>query len=229
MGWTASIVNARQVFGLLLQALRLAIRARGFSEKWLATPSICQIAMRGTIPRSWTPGTRHSQNTMFVICAYLSKLTCIEIPQHPRSRQEAVRGADEGRDCGISKASTALHSHDGSDKTSDGFDVNNLPISDDSSKNEAATEREDVNGVQENGQEQESVPAAERSSQQSLPAFQHFPAPVMGSGILSCTQEVDSADTAAGSDDSVRNIMMAWYWAGYYTGLHEGSKKPPSK
>lgn len=26
-------------------------------------------------------------------------------------------------------------------------------------------------------------------------------------------------------DESVRNIMMAWYWAGYYTGLRDGSQK----
>lgn len=26
-------------------------------------------------------------------------------------------------------------------------------------------------------------------------------------------------------DEGVKSLMMAWYWAGYYTGLHEGQKK----
>jgi hypothetical protein len=25
-------------------------------------------------------------------------------------------------------------------------------------------------------------------------------------------------------DENVRNLMMSWYWAGYYTGLHEGQQ-----
>ncbi|KAF8544054.1 hypothetical protein BDD12DRAFT_873788 [Trichophaea hybrida] len=28
-----------------------------------------------------------------------------------------------------------------------------------------------------------------------------------------------------GNDESMRNLMMAWYWAGYYTGLQEGQKQ----
>lgn len=26
-------------------------------------------------------------------------------------------------------------------------------------------------------------------------------------------------------DESLKNLMMAWYYAGYYTGLHEGQKQ----
>ena len=25
-------------------------------------------------------------------------------------------------------------------------------------------------------------------------------------------------------DDSLKNLMMSWYYAGYYTGLHEGQQ-----
>lgn len=27
------------------------------------------------------------------------------------------------------------------------------------------------------------------------------------------------------SDESLKNLMMSWYYAGYYTGLHEGEQK----
>jgi len=30
---------------------------------------------------------------------------------------------------------------------------------------------------------------------------------------------------AAMQDDSMKNLMMSWYYAGYYTGLHEGQQK----
>lgn len=30
-------------------------------------------------------------------------------------------------------------------------------------------------------------------------------------------------------DDSLKNLMMAWYFAGYYTGLHEGQQKATQK
>ena len=26
-------------------------------------------------------------------------------------------------------------------------------------------------------------------------------------------------------NQELRNLMMAWYWAGYYVGLHEGQQK----
>jgi hypothetical protein len=30
--------------------------------------------------------------------------------------------------------------------------------------------------------------------------------------------------TSLVKDESMKNLMMAWYWAGYYTGFHEGEK-----
>jgi hypothetical protein len=30
-------------------------------------------------------------------------------------------------------------------------------------------------------------------------------------------------------DENVRNLMMSWYWAGYYTGFHEGQQSAGSK
>ncbi|MCJ1369454.1 hypothetical protein MMC20_000665 [Loxospora ochrophaea] len=29
-------------------------------------------------------------------------------------------------------------------------------------------------------------------------------------------------------DDTLKNLMMSWYWAGYYTGLHEGQQRAAS-
>jgi len=28
-----------------------------------------------------------------------------------------------------------------------------------------------------------------------------------------------------GNDEALKNLMMSWYYAGYYTGLHEGQQK----
>ncbi|KLJ10149.1 hypothetical protein EMPG_14462 [Blastomyces silverae] len=30
---------------------------------------------------------------------------------------------------------------------------------------------------------------------------------------------------SSGADEGLRNLMMAWYFAGYYTGLHEGQQR----
>ncbi|KAF2672660.1 hypothetical protein BT63DRAFT_133126 [Microthyrium microscopicum] len=30
-------------------------------------------------------------------------------------------------------------------------------------------------------------------------------------------------------DENMKNIMMAWYWAGYYTGFSDGQKAAPTK
>jgi hypothetical protein len=32
----------------------------------------------------------------------------------------------------------------------------------------------------------------------------------------------------AGLDESVKQLVMAWYWAGYYQGLHVGRKEKPN-
>lgn len=29
-------------------------------------------------------------------------------------------------------------------------------------------------------------------------------------------------------DPAMKNLMMSWYWAGYYTGLHDGQKNQQS-
>ncbi|MCJ1310575.1 hypothetical protein MMC25_004240 [Agyrium rufum] len=47
----------------------------------------------------------------------------------------------------------------------------------------------------------------------------------LASDHLSQTKETIPSSLARNStqDDSMKNLMMSWYWAGYYTGLHEGS------
>ena len=27
------------------------------------------------------------------------------------------------------------------------------------------------------------------------------------------------------NNDAIKNLMLSWYWAGYYTGLHEGQQQ----
>ncbi|KAL1957150.1 hypothetical protein VTO42DRAFT_6293 [Malbranchea cinnamomea] len=36
---------------------------------------------------------------------------------------------------------------------------------------------------------------------------------------------VFGGNTALGQDESLKNLMMAWYFAGYYTGLYEGQQR----
>ncbi|KAJ6123720.1 Survival motor neuron [Penicillium samsonianum] len=54
-----------------------------------------------------------------------------------------------------------------------------------------------------------SQPIADASSAVSTPAMP-MPHPIM----------------ANVQDESLKNLMMSWYYAGYYTGLHEGQQQP---
>ena len=44
-------------------------------------------------------------------------------------------------------------------------------------------------------------------------------------GVCGCDAIVETRLTRRLDDESMRSLMMAWYWAGYYTGLHEGQQK----
>ncbi|MCJ1244473.1 hypothetical protein MMC30_001671 [Trapelia coarctata] len=45
------------------------------------------------------------------------------------------------------------------------------------------------------------------------------------SAIPQVPQEIISSSS---HDEALKNLMMSWYWAGYYTGLYEGQKLPKS-
>jgi hypothetical protein len=51
------------------------------------------------------------------------------------------------------------------------------------------------------------------------------PATLMASGMLrsSSTNDVLTSNTV--KDEVTRNLMMSWYWAGYYTGFQEGQQQ----
>ena len=34
------------------------------------------------------------------------------------------------------------------------------------------------------------------------------------------------ANINAATDEALKNLMISWYYAGYYTGLYEGQQKP---
>lgn len=51
-----------------------------------------------------------------------------------------------------------------------------------------------------------------------------MPQSVLGSRLF-CTTNWLSANVIATQDESMKNLMMSWYYAGYYTGLAEGQQK----
>ena len=56
-----------------------------------------------------------------------------------------------------------------------------------------------------------------------------MPQTVLGGGKLPTIEAVLVRLTVrvdhAGQDEGLKNLMMAWYYAGYYTGLYEGQQK----
>ncbi|MCJ1290486.1 hypothetical protein MMC34_002024 [Xylographa carneopallida] len=46
--------------------------------------------------------------------------------------------------------------------------------------------------------------------------------PELAQNLSSIPQGVVAAST---QDEAQKNLMMSWYWAGYYTGFHEGQKQ----
>jgi len=42
-------------------------------------------------------------------------------------------------------------------------------------------------------------------------------------------QDLQSANPAPVQDEGLKKLMMSWYYAGYYTGLHEGQKQQPQQ
>ncbi|PGH20821.1 hypothetical protein AJ80_03448 [Polytolypa hystricis UAMH7299] len=66
--------------------------------------------------------------------------------------------------------------------------------------------------------------AASRSApEQAENAKPKLQATSAGGGFANMPQMVFGGASAA-QDDGLRNLMMAWYFAGYYTGLHEGQQ-----
>ncbi|KFZ14699.1 hypothetical protein V501_03111 [Pseudogymnoascus sp. VKM F-4519 (FW-2642)] len=51
-----------------------------------------------------------------------------------------------------------------------------------------------------------------------------LPQHLIGAGEL-CPTMVETALTIAVGDENLKNLLMSWYYAGYYTGLYEGQQK----
>ncbi|OJD26450.1 hypothetical protein ACJ73_02163 [Blastomyces percursus] len=65
----------------------------------------------------------------------------------------------------------------------------------------------------------------EHGGQQEAPGAKAKPEPdCTASGIFANMPQLVSqgGSDSYGADESLRNLMMAWYFAGYYTGLYEG-------
>ncbi|CAG7917123.1 unnamed protein product [Penicillium olsonii] len=52
-----------------------------------------------------------------------------------------------------------------------------------------------------------------------------MPHPVMANGMSSFAIRVKQSLTCIVKDEALKNLMMSWYYAGYYTGLHEGQQQ----
>nr|KMM73522.1 hypothetical protein CPAG_09810 [Coccidioides posadasii RMSCC 3488] len=63
--------------------------------------------------------------------------------------------------------------------------------------------------------ETQGVPVTQPEANQSSGAFTSVPHMVLGTADASTAQE----------DESLKHLMMAWYFAGYYTGLYEGQRR----
>ncbi|KAL8668932.1 MAG: hypothetical protein Q9168_006458 [Polycauliona sp. 1 TL-2023] len=73
-------------------------------------------------------------------------------------------------------------------------------------------------------------PTAAEPNAQKIPEPSALPAILMNGGE---TQHAARSIANAllmgteGQDEGLKNLMMSWYYAGYYTGLHEGRQQPP--
>ncbi|KAL8991700.1 MAG: hypothetical protein Q9169_007731 [Polycauliona sp. 2 TL-2023] len=79
------------------------------------------------------------------------------------------------------------------------------------------------------GQQHYAPPPSMDASAQRIPEAPAVPAMLMNGGETQCAAlSVHEAVLmgAAGHDEGLKNLMMSWYYAGYYTGLYEGRKQP---
>ncbi|EEQ83562.1 uncharacterized protein BDCG_00367 [Blastomyces dermatitidis ER-3] len=68
----------------------------------------------------------------------------------------------------------------------------------------------------------------EHGDQQEAPGAKSNPEPNRTtSGIFANMPQLVSqgGSDSSGADEGLRNLMMAWYFAGYYTGLYEGQQR----
>ena len=57
----------------------------------------------------------------------------------------------------------------------------------------------------------------------SMPVVQ--PLPDHGERDPICFCSVQSTDVMIAKDDPLKQLMMSWYWAGYYTGFYQGQEQ----
>jgi hypothetical protein len=60
----------------------------------------------------------------------------------------------------------------------------------------------------------------------AAPGIPTIPQTLMGMSKCSWTESFGrNANDFAAQDENMKNIMMSWYYAGYYTGLYDGQQK----
>ena len=54
---------------------------------------------------------------------------------------------------------------------------------------------------------------------------ENLPNGLLGTGRYQCITPNRSLTNLSGQDKALKNLMMSWYYAGYYTGLHQGQQQ----
>jgi hypothetical protein len=58
------------------------------------------------------------------------------------------------------------------------------------------------------------------------PGIPNIPQALIGMSKFSqANPVVESSNELTAQDENIKNIMMSWYYAGYYTGLYDGQQK----
>lgn len=52
-----------------------------------------------------------------------------------------------------------------------------------------------------------------------------MPQALMNTGVFLSNNSCSGTDIFKVQDEGLKNLMMSWYYAGYYTGLYEGQQK----
>lgn len=98
-------------------------------------------------------------------------------------------------------------------------DIAKVPSIHDESGN-AATLSPSISGAIGGTHEQTAVPP---NSTMTPPTG--LPHSLLSSGKNYSFESQPDSNNTAGQDENLKTLMMSWYYAGYYTGFHEGQQK----
>ncbi|KAI4229386.1 MAG: hypothetical protein L6R36_000927 [Xanthoria steineri] len=120
--------------------------------------------------------------------------------------------------------SGTLHLHHHGDEEVEDGEIEDDPLIDVGTMHEAVRVKDEIPAAEESFP----PPPAVENNPQSFPEASVVPGVLMNAG-----ERLNSAASgeeallirAAVQDEGLKNLMMSWYYAGYYTGLYEGRKQ----